>query len=203
MKNAYAVLGIGFLVLALGASYAFNRGFIKPSDTGIITSEQKSMALSLTSTAFEHKGKIPSKYTCDEDRTINPPLVIGGVPQNARSLVLLMDDPDVPKEKRPSGMFDHWVVFNVPPPPVGEALEILEGGPIPGTQGVNTAGESAYTGPCPPPEYEPSEHRYIFTLYALDSELDLDSSAAKEDVIAAMNGRILEEAELVGRYKRK
>ncbi|KKW20065.1 MAG: PEBP family protein [Parcubacteria group bacterium GW2011_GWA2_51_10] len=207
VRNAYALLGVLFLILIIGSSYAFNRGFIKTEDTENIISNSQSQpmastTLSLTSSVFEHNGKIPSKYTCDGDRSINPPLEIAGAPEGTKTLALIMDDPDVPKVKRPSGVFDHWVVFNMMPPPEGGTLEIFEGGPIPGMQGANTAGTNVYTGPCPPPEYEPSEHRYVFKLYALDSELDLDKNATKDDVLAAMNGRILESAELIGRYKR-
>ena len=152
---------------------------------------------SLSSPAFENGGKIPSKYTCDEDRFLSPPLSISGVPESAASLALIMDDPDVRKEKHPSGVFNHWVLFNLPP----DTAEIPEGKPI-GTAGANGRGEMRYTGPCPPPEYEPSEHRYIFRLYALDEVLNLPSGATKKEVLAAMEGHIIAITEFVGRYRR-
>lgn len=157
------------------------------------------MALTLTSSAFEHDGTIPAKYTCDGDRTINPPFAFSGVPQGTASLVLTMDDPDVPKVRHASGVFDHWVVFNMPADTTG----ISEGGPMPGIAGANGAGALAYTGPCPPPEYEPSEHRYIFKLYALSAPLTLATGATKAEVLAALQSVLIEETELIGRYSRK
>ena len=152
---------------------------------------------SLSSPAFENGGKIPSKYTCDEDRFLSPPLSISGVPESAASLALIVDDPDVPKMRRPDGVFDHWVLFNLP----SDTTDIPEGRSV-GTAGVNSAGTAAYTGPCPPPEYEPSEHRYIFRLYALDEVLNVPGGATKKEVLAAMEGHVIAMAELVGRYRR-
>lgn len=207
MRNAYALLGVLFLIIILGAAYAFdrkNKNFTEQSRTDGITNEtqtsQTAMALSLTSTAFEQGGTIPSKYTCDGDRSVSPPLRISGVPSEAKSLALIMDDPDVPKQLHPDGVYDHWVVFDIPP--ADGAPNIPEGGPVPGTHGANGAGKDAYTGPCPPPQYEPSEHRYVFRAYALDAELSLRRGATKKEVLDAMQGHILEQAELVGRYKR-
>ncbi len=156
--------------------------------------------LTFTSSAFLHNEKIPAKYTCDENRKLSPPLSISGVPEGAKSLVLIMDDPDIPnvfKESRGIEAFDHWILFNIPP----ETQEIVEGTFV-GIQGINSAGNTEYTGPCPPPEYEPSEHRYIFSLYALDTELSLSVGATKGEVLSAMQGHILEQAELIGLYKR-
>src|SRR3989344_4297354 len=124
--------------------------------------------MKLESPAFTHNASIPAKYPCDGDRALSPPLSISGMPEGAAALALLMDDPDVPKERRPDGMFDHWTLFNMPPGPT----EILEGSAA-GTKGANTRGDLEYTGPCPPPEYEPAEHRYFFRLYALDEPLNL------------------------------
>jgi len=104
----------------------------------------------------------------------------------------------VPKALHADGVFDHWVLFNIP----AETREIPEGGSV-GVAGANGAGKNAYTGPCPPPQYEPSEHRYIFKLYALDSELPLRAGATKADVEKVMEGHIVAQTELVGRYKRK
>ena len=109
-----------------------------------------------------------------------------------------MDDPDVPKALKPDGVFDHWVMFNIP----ASVTEIPASGSV-GLAGVNGAGKNAYTGPCPPAQYEPSEHRYFFRLYALDAMLSLSEGASKQDVLRAMQGHILEEAQLVGKYKRK
>ncbi|MDP2655180.1 MAG: YbhB/YbcL family Raf kinase inhibitor-like protein [bacterium] len=156
-------------------------------------------ALTLTSSAFENNGMIPAKYTCDGDRTISPPLEISGVSEVTKALVLIMDDPDVPKVLHADGVFDHWVVFNIP----ADTKMIPEGGPVPGVAGANGRGNLAYTGPCPPPEYEPSEHRYIFKLYALIAPLDLPAGAKKEQVLDALAPLLIAETELVGRYSRK
>ena len=135
------------------------------------------------------------KYTCEGERTLNPPLSIREVPNGTQSLVLIMEDPDIPKEVRPDGMFDHWVLFNIPP----FIREIPEGEST-GLQGMNSRGEHGYTGPCPPSQFEPSEHRYFFRLYALDTELALPYGVSKKEVFAAMEGHMLEETELLGKY---
>ncbi len=108
-----------------------------------------------------------------------------------------MDDPDVPTAIRPDGNFTHWVVFNIP----ASATSIDEGELI-GVQGANTRGESRYTGPCPPPEYEPSTHRYFFMLYALDVMLNLSEGATKDEVLEALDGHVIETAELMGVYSK-
>ena len=150
--------------------------------------------MKLRSAAFEHEGKIPAKYTC-EGQGVNPPLDFIEVPKESKSLVLLMDDPDVPAWVRKECMFDHWVIFNMPP----STREIAENTAPPGIQGKNTAGSSKYYGPCPPDR----EHRYFFMLYALDTMLDLDQNTTKEEVKKAMAGHIIDKAELMGRYEKK
>ena len=155
--------------------------------------------MKLTSIAFSNNESIPSKYTCDGDRLLSPPLSISDVPIEAKSLVLIMDDHDVPKVLRPDGVFDHWIVFDIPP----DTKEIPEGGSVGGIVGINGRGENAYTGPCPPPQYEPSEHCYFFKLYALDVELSLNENSTKSDVLNEMTGHVVVEAELIGRYKKK
>ncbi|MHB8660912.1 MAG: YbhB/YbcL family Raf kinase inhibitor-like protein [Minisyncoccota bacterium] len=157
--------------------------------------------LTLTSSAFANGGMIPAKYTCDGDSKLSPPLAIGGVPEEAESLVLTMDDPDIPKaakERLGIEAFDHWTLFNIPP----ETREIPEGGTV-GTHGATTRSDLRYTGPCPPSEYEPREHRYIFTLYALRAPLTLAEGAMKREVLAALAPLVIEKAELIGRYSRK
>lgn len=157
--------------------------------------------MELSSTAFKNGETIPARYTCDGDRKLSPPLMIRGVPKEAKSLVLIMDDPDIPtvvREARGIEVFNHWVLFNIS----ADTAEIPEG-TVAGTEGVNTSGSSGYTGPCPPPEYEPSEHRYIFKLYALDESLTLLSGATKSEVLDALASHVLTEAEFTGRYSRK
>ena len=149
--------------------------------------------MKLTSQAFENGGKIPSKYTCD-GQSINPELTIADVPANAKSLVLIMDDPDVPDWVRKDRMFVHWVIIDMP----ATTTQIAESSKPPGTVGHNTAGQSVYFGPCPPDR----EHRYFFKLYALDTLLQLGSSATKEQVEKAMANHIVAKTELMGRYER-
>ena len=149
--------------------------------------------MKLTSPAFSHEGMIPSKHTCDGNN-VNPRLEIHDAPEGTNTFVLLMDDPDVPKHLREDGMWDHWVVFNIP----GDTTIIKEGEEPCGMQGTGTGGDTGYHGPCPPDR----EHRYFFKLYALDTELDLPEGSTKNAVEDAMNGHILAEAVLMGRYER-
>ena len=147
----------------------------------------------LTSPAFKEGEVIPSIYTC-EGKNISPPLEIFDVPSSAKSLVLIMDDPDVPAYVRPERMYDHWIVFNILP----NTHRIHENTAPPGTQGKNTGGKNQYTGPCPPDR----EHRYFFKLYALDKMLDLRVGATKQEVESACRGHILAQCELIGRYEK-
>lgn len=152
--------------------------------------------MELTSSAFENGGKIPSKYTCDGDN-ISPALEISAVPEGTVSLVLIMDDPDIPEVAKKNfnvEKWDHWVVFNIPP---GTTV-IPESENPEGVIGVNTRGGNEYRGPCPPDR----EHRYFFKLYALDIELDLPEGSTKSQVEQAIVGHILEQTELMGKYER-
>lgn len=147
------------------------------------------MEFKLTSPAFNHGSQIPSKYTCDGEN-INPHLVIHGVPERAKSLALLMEDPDAP-----AGLWVHWVVWDISP----ETKEIREHtAPNGAWEGVNSGGEQGYTGPCPPPGI----HRYFFRLFALDSRLKLPEESTKEELETAMAGHIMATAELMGTYAR-
>ncbi len=155
--------------------------------------------MKLSSPQFEQNEFIPSRYTCDGDN-INPPLIIENAPEEAQSLVLVMDDPDIPveiKEKIGIKVFDHWIVFNIDP-----ETEQIEENSLPGICGSNTRGDHEYTGPCPPPQYEPKVHRYFFKLYALDIMLNLKEGATKKEIEEAMEGHIIAKAELVGKYSR-
>jgi len=150
----------------------------------------KSKTMKISSPAFGENESIPSKFTCDGE-SISPPLEITGVPGNAQSLALIIDDPDAPM----AGGFVHWVVFNINP----DTKEIKENSvPENAIEGTTSAGQPGYVGPCPPT----GTHHYQFKAYALDTTLDLDSSAKREDVEKAMEGHILDQAMLVGLYKR-
>lgn len=153
--------------------------------------------MELKSTAFSNNEKIPSIYTCDGENSV-PPLTVSNVPPEAKSLVLIMDDPDIPqeiKEQRGIEVFDHWVLFNIEP-------SIFEIKSSSGIAGKNGRGDSAYTGPCPPPQYPPTTHRYFFKLYALDVMLNLAEGVSKKDVEKAMEKHIIEKTELIGKYER-
>src|SRR6185369_212077 len=150
--------------------------------------------MKIISSQFENEGRIPRGYSCDGEN-INPPLEFVDVPKGAKSLALLVDDPDVPRSLRSDGMWDHWVVFNIPPKTLNIAENSIPRGSV---VGKNTSGTALYMGPCPPDR----EHRYFFKLYALDIMLSLDDTASKSDVERAMTGHILEQAVLLGKYER-
>lgn len=210
MRSAYALLGLLFILVVGGALYFTARmdDENRKNEQGTIVNQQEeTMALHLSSSAFTHNGFIPAKYACDGEN-ISPPLEITGVPEGTESLVLLMDDPDIPqvfKEQRGIDDFDHWAVFNLHPSKhtFGEGEDFKNEDEVYAMQGINSAGKNAYTGPCPPTEYEPTEHRYIFTLYALDTVLlGLHAGATQDEIKAAMEGHILEQTQLIGRYDR-
>lgn len=148
--------------------------------------------MKIISKAFENNTLMNKKYTCNGEN-INPPLEFIDVPENTKSLVLIMDDPDVPTQIREDGMWNHWVKFNIP----ADTKFIEENSEPEGISGIGTKGNLNYHGPCPPDK----EHRYFFKLYALDKELDLKEGVTKEKVENAMENNILEKAELIGLYE--
>lgn len=143
--------------------------------------------MNLSSPEFSNNQLMPKKFTC-EGEDINPQLFIEGVPQTAKSLALIMDDPDAP-----IGTWVHWVVFNIP------VTGKIEENSVPGIQGMTNSGKAEYHGPCPPS----GTHRYFFKIYALDKGLELPAKASKGQLKKAMQGHILDKAELVGLYKRE
>ena len=156
------------------------------------------MPLTLTSTSFQHNGMIPSRYTCD-GMNVSLPLSWSGVPENAKSLVLIVDDPDAPDPKTPKMTWVHWVLYNIPPDTHGLHEGIAAAALPPGTlQGKNDWQKVGYGGPCPPT----GNHRYFHKLVALDIVLPDLKSPTKAALEAAMKGHIISRAELVGRYQR-
>jgi Raf kinase inhibitor-like YbhB/YbcL family protein len=145
--------------------------------------------MKLISPTFHDGGIIPSIHTC-EGKNLPPPIAVSAVPKDAISLVLIMDDPDVPASVRADKMYDHWVLFNIAP----TATNIDENS---GTPGKNTSGKNGYIGPCPPDR----EHRYFFKLYALDILLNLPAGATKKEVEKAMHGHIIAHTQMIGRYE--
>lgn len=204
--RAYFVLGVGLIILAAiawyGSSHSASPTPAPPENgTSGSSAQENPMPTSepflLTSPAFLDGGAIPMKYTCDGQKFLSPPLVISGVPEGTQSLVLIMDDPDVPKELVPEGLFVHWVLYNIPP----ATREIPEGGTA-GTPGGNSVDDLAYTGPCPPSQYEPSTHRYFFKLYALSGTLNFIKAPTKTEVEIAMREMVIGETRLIGTYSR-
>jgi len=146
--------------------------------------------LKITSLAFKHNEHIPAKYTCD-GADVNPALAIENVPAGAKSLALIVDDPDAP-----AGTWVHWVVWNISP----DTREIKERAvPSGASQGMNDFRKRNYGGPCPPS----GTHRYFFKLYALDTVLNLGTDSTKAALERAMQDHILAQAEFIGLYKRK
>jgi Raf kinase inhibitor-like YbhB/YbcL family protein len=157
------------------------------------------MPLTLTSSSFPDGGEIPERFTC-EGEDVSPDLAWHDVPPGTRSLVLIVDDPDAPDPKAPKMVWDHWLLYNLPPDSGGLAAALGTAGLPAGTlEGVNSWGRTGYGGPCPPI----GRHRYFHILYALDAELPDLGRPGKNRLLAAMQGHILEHTELVGTYEKR
>ena len=157
----------------------------------------KQAEMKITSPAFHQNDSIPTLYTC-EGRNLSPPLAWSGVPQNAKSLVLIVDDPDAPDPAAPNRTWVHWVIYDIPPDALGlkEAVKTLPRG---AHAGLNYSGELGYSGPCPPI----GRHRYFHKLYALDITLADLKRPVKGQVEAAMKDHIIGRSELIGTYQKK
>jgi len=178
MKKMVIVI-VFVVILIVFLSYS---KFFTPDDQEENESKMK------ISTIFPNNGKIPSKYTCDGEN-ISIPLEIIDIPEQAKTIAIIADDPDAP-----SGMWVHWVVWNIP---VNGKSKTIAEGESSGTEGITDFGSKGYGGPCPPS----GEHRYFFKVYALDTELNLED-ATKSDLEKAMKDHIIQEAELIGTYER-
>ncbi len=146
--------------------------------------------MNLSSNAFTNNGTVPVAYTCD-GQNVNPPLQISGTPETAKSLVLIVDDPDAPR-----GTWVHWTVWNIDPKTTEIPANSVPAGSV---QGLTDFGNNKWGGPCPPS----GTHRYFFKIYALDVTLDLPVSAKKIDLESAMQGHVLDKAELIGLFQRQ
>jgi Raf kinase inhibitor-like YbhB/YbcL family protein len=144
--------------------------------------------MKISSSAFQSGGTILSKFTCD-GAGVNPALHLEGAPDRAKSLVLVVDDPDAP-----GGLFTHWLIWNIDP----KTTEIAESSAPKGVQGKNDFGKSGYGGPCPPS----GTHRYYFKIFALDSDLALAAGSKRSQLDAAMRGHVIAHGEMMGRYAR-
>jgi Raf kinase inhibitor-like YbhB/YbcL family protein len=165
------------------------------NDSAQTSAEVESKGIKMMSAAFDHEGTIPVKFTCD-GADVSPPLRWIGVPDSAKSLVLIMDDPDAPGKT-----WVHWVLYNIPPdttylPEHMPSIVTLEDGAV---HGVTDFGRYGYGGPCPPS----GVHRYFFKLYALDTMLDLPPKADKAAVVKAMEEHVLTSGEIMGKYRRQ
>ena len=153
------------------------------------------MAFELRSDAFGQNSPVPQKYTC-EGEDISPALIWSNSPEETKSFALISDDPDAPV-----GTWVHWVIYDIP----AEVSELGEGVPAKeeldngSKQGINDFGKIGYGGPCPPPG---KVHRYFFKLYALDTVLNLKPRVTKKELLSAMEGHILAEAQFIGTYQR-
>jgi len=157
---------------------------------GLSKEEVKMGQLKIASPAFKDNGSIPKQYTCD-GKDMNPPLIIENVLKEARSLALIVDDPDAPV-----GLWVHWVMWNIDP----KIKEIKENYvPKGAIQGINDFRKNNYGGPCPPS----GTHRYFFKLYALDTTLNISPNSTKADLEKAMKGHILAQAQIIGLYKKR
>lgn len=162
------------------------------SNTG--TGAGQKPEIKVRSAAFQEGGLIPKQYTCD-GANISPPLAWEGTPEKAKTLALVADDPDAPAKT-----WVHWVVFNLPVTTKGlpENVPLRESVAGGGVQGTNDFPKVGYGGPCPPN----GTHRYFFKLYALDTELTIGAQTTKEQLLKAMEGHIIAEGQLMGRYSR-
>jgi hypothetical protein len=165
----------------------------------LLLATEPAMSMKLTSTAFKHQAEVPSRFTCDGSN-VSPPLVFSDLPSGTKSLVLIVTDPDAPDPKAPKMTWVHWVLYGLPADATGLREAIPAKGLPPGTlEGTNDWGRTGYGGPCPPI----GRHRYVHTLYALDTVLaDLDSPT-RAKLLAAMEGHVLETVELIGTYQRQ
>lgn len=156
------------------------------------------MALKLTSPAFGDGQPIPRRHTCDGD-DVSPPLSWEDPPEGTRSFALIVEDPDAPDPERPETVFAHWVVYGVPPE-AGGLEEGASSGGLPGAavEGQNDFGRVGWGGPCPPV----GRHRYFHRLYALDMELAGLGKPSRQELLAAIEGHVLDETALMGTYEK-
>jgi Raf kinase inhibitor-like YbhB/YbcL family protein len=186
MRNTTSIL-LAFLMVAM----------IQADAAGAPAANKESSSMKITSPAFAHNGEIPQKYTC-EGSDVSPPLAWSGIPPNAKSLALIVDDPDAPDPKAPQRTWVHWVLYDIPVNATGleEGVKSLPPGTL---EGTNDWGRTGYGGPCPPI----GRHRYFFKLYALDTTLSDLKKPNKAALEAAMKGHVIAQGELIGTYQKK
>jgi len=183
MKRSFLLLFVLFSFAVIGCSRSQDSSIIQYNNSEVVS-------MKLSSPSFSDNGMIPAKYTCN-GINVNPELAISDVPTAAKSLALIVDDPDAP-----SKVWVHWVVFNISPKTTAIVENSFPSAAVQGTTDFRTA---KYGGPCPPS----GTHRYVFKLYALDTTLSLSSSATKADVEVAMKGHVINQATLTGLYRQQ
>jgi Raf kinase inhibitor-like YbhB/YbcL family protein len=188
MPSSIVIMLAGFLLLT-------GSGAGRAPGTHAPESSSTTSQMRLNTTAFEAGGFIPARFTC-KGSDVSPPLVWSGNPANTKAFALVVEDPDAP-----GGTWTHWLAYDLPPSAHALPEDVPATGEVAGggKQGMNDFGSLGYGGPCPPPG---KPHRYFFRLYALNAPLGLKAGAKKEEVRAALRGRVLAEADLMGRFKR-
>jgi len=189
MRSFSIMIGLGFCLLLFLSCARPQPKIAQPA----VTPTEEKVEIKLASVAFKDGQSIPAPYTCD-GVNISPPLEWSGVPKTAKTLAIVVDDPDAP-----AGTWVHWVLYNLPADNIGvvenvPATESLKAG---GFQGKNDFGKMGYGGPCPPS----GSHRYFFRIYALDGELPLKAGATKAELMKAMEGHIVLQGQLIGTYR--
>ena len=178
------LLFVSFIVIAVILTWRllYDKPQTKQKSSGIVK-------IKVTSPAFQEGKPIPKKYSCDGD-DINPALVIGGVPREAKSLALILDDPD-----GPAGVWTHWLIWNLAPSTRKIKEHVAYKGLVPGT---NSGGKIEYSGPCPPE----GTHHYYFRIYALDTTLELPQGVSRTFLEEAMKDHVIGKGSLMGTYSR-
>lgn len=195
MKTIGVVAGILLVIVVAFVVFSPRRSSERepavPQSSQVTTKTQEvKKAMKIESTVFTHNQPIPAKYTCD-GQNVNPPLTFSDIPAEAKSLVLINDDPDAP-----AGTWVHWTVWNISPTTTQVPENSVPQGAV---EGTTSFGKSGYGGPCPPS----GTHRYFFKVYALDTTLSLDAKATKQDLEKAMEKHVLAQTELIGLYSRR
>jgi Raf kinase inhibitor-like YbhB/YbcL family protein len=180
--NRYSLLAIGLVLMA-----------------GITGMDEAAMSMTVSSPAFRDGAEIPAKYTCDGEE-ISPPLAWSGIPPAARSLALIVEDPDAPDPAAPKITWAHWILYDIPPDADGLKEGVASTDLPQGTrEGLNSWNRTGYGGPCPPI----GRHRYFFKLYALDTVLNDLARPTREQLLMKLKGKVIAQAQLVGVYQRK
>jgi Raf kinase inhibitor-like YbhB/YbcL family protein len=183
--SSYKAIGLGAIFAVAVAVAASSEG-------------ARQMPLKLTSAQFHNMSPIPKKYTC-EGGDVSPPLAWADAPYNTKSFALIVDDPDAPDPRAPKRTWVHWLVYNLPADTSSLGEGLTAGAlPLGAAEGVNDFRQEDYGGPCPPI----GRHRYFFKLYALDERLNVPDRPDKATLERAMQGHVLEKAELVGTYEK-